>query len=219
MQNVLVDAVQASAFKCTQCAAELTDFLSQQVCPQCGAPQRLKREEDYFSVLGIDQQFRPDLRELERRFYQVSRALHPDRFTTAQSEAKAISLERMSFLNSAYQTLKTPALLRDYRLEKEEVRVSKDSSIPMDLAEAWFEIQDLVMEQSVGREARLSAFQEQLATLQTQGEAELVELEKSHNQNHSRTLLEQIAQKIQKQSYLQSLQKDVERIKKNAHSN
>ena len=79
-------------------------------CPRCAKIQPLARTEDYFSLLGLPRQFTIAPGELEDRFRERSRKLHPDRFARAQPRERRLSLERATRLNDAYR------YLRDWRL-------------------------------------------------------------------------------------------------------
>jgi molecular chaperone HscB len=220
MRSVPVVAVLVSPHKCVHCATRLEDFISQHVCPQCGMPQPVLATDDYFEAFGVDRRFAQDRAFLEKRFYELSRALHPDKFSNASAEAKNNSLERMSFVNQAYGTLKHPGQLRDYLLKIEGTPLSSTKlTMPMELAEAWFEIQDLLTEDAAGAVKRLADFEGELGRLQAEVERELNSLENKYDQTLAAPVLAELSHKIQRQSYLKSMDRDVERIKKNAHSN
>jgi molecular chaperone HscB len=72
--------------------------------------QPVGRREDYFSLLGLPREFALDVSELERRFRERSRLLHPDRFARAEPRERRLSLEHATRLNDAYR------YLRDWRL-------------------------------------------------------------------------------------------------------
>src|SRR6476620_11048898 len=102
MQSVPVVADPVSRHKCAHCHQEQEGPQAQHVCVQCGTPQPLLDSETYFTALGVPKKFNLDHAEVEKRFYEISRALHPDRFTNADIQSRVLSLERMSFLNRAY---------------------------------------------------------------------------------------------------------------------
>ena len=64
---------------------------------------------DHFAVLGLPRRFEIDLKDLERRFREISLQVHPDRFAQAAARDRRISLERSTSLNDAYRTLRDPA--------------------------------------------------------------------------------------------------------------
>lgn len=198
------------------------DILGLHVCPACGRPRPLSGQEDYFSVFGLPRRFGIDAGELERRFYRVSRVLHPDRFTTAEPEARRISLERMSLLNQAYRTLRNPDDLRDYILGLEGIRADAEGKgrIPEELAESWFELQDALADDPSEAEPRLRLFEEELRALQEVQERKLARIEREIDGEkdsgrgeapHSR--YEELFRVARERSYLKSMERDVERIR------
>jgi molecular chaperone HscB len=88
-------------------------------CPQCTKVLSLGRQGDYFSFLGVPRRLRVDGAELERRFRSLSRQFHPDYFYNASPAERRASLERASYLNDAYRTLKQPIARIAYLLELE----------------------------------------------------------------------------------------------------
>ena len=204
---------------CAHCnQLPLDTFSAKHVCPSCGLPQPLSLSEDYFSVFGLLRRFGVDRSLLEKRFYELSRLLHPDRFSTVASDVKMLSLARMSLVNQAYGVLKYPNSLRDYLLKLEGIHTPK-ASIPVNLAETWFEIQDL---QSENVEAALQAaleFERELNQVKIDVENHLLNLERQYDLEISHEMLDKIAVLTQDLAYLSSMQKDVERMKKNAYSN
>ena len=84
-------------------------------------PQPVRAEEDLFTALGLTRRFEVHLEDLEKRYYEISRLLHPDRFASAK-EANRNSTERMSLVNQGYATLKSPLRLRDYLLTLEKIQ-------------------------------------------------------------------------------------------------
>ena len=72
---------------------------------------------DHFETLGLPRRFAVDLPDLERRFREQSREVHPDRFATASPPERRAALERSTALNDAYRTLKDPLRRATYFLE------------------------------------------------------------------------------------------------------
>lgn len=173
----------------------------------------MRASEDYFSVFGVSPAFGQDASLLQKRFYETSRALHPDRFSTGRAEWRARSLERMSFVNEAFRTLRDPALLRDYVLKLEGV--SKPSvGAPVELSESWFEIQDLLLEDPEKAQASLEKFAGDLSALKTRFEDELGQLERElDDSGFAREGLQRLARKMQEMSYLKSMERDLERVR------
>jgi curved DNA-binding protein CbpA len=71
---------------------------------------------DYFEVFGLDRKLCLDLDDLQRRFYSLSRELHPDRYTRATPAERTRALEASAVLNDAYRTLRDPVARAGYLL-------------------------------------------------------------------------------------------------------
>jgi molecular chaperone HscB len=95
-------------------------------CPQCTKILTLGRQGDYFSFLEVPRKLNLDLADLEQRFRALSRQFHPDYFYNAPPAERRASLERSSYLNDAYRTLKQPIARIAYLLELEGVWTAVD---------------------------------------------------------------------------------------------
>src|SRR6187549_596820 len=116
-------------------------------CPQCTKILTLGRQGDYFSFLGVPRKLKLDLADLEQKFRTLSREFHPDYFYNAAPAERRASLERSSYLNDAYRTLKQPTTRIEYLLELEGLAAGgsersgaggpnvKDTKVPPSLLE------------------------------------------------------------------------------------
>jgi molecular chaperone HscB len=85
-------------------------------CPQCSQILSVGRHGDYFAFLGLPRRLNLDTADLERRFRELSRQFHPDYFYNATPAERRASLERSSYLNDAYRTLRHPVSRLEYLL-------------------------------------------------------------------------------------------------------
>ena len=85
-------------------------------CPQCSQILTIGRHGDYFAFLGVPRRLNLDASDLEQRFRTLSRQFHPDYFYNATPVERRASLERSSYLNDAYRTLKNPIARVEYLL-------------------------------------------------------------------------------------------------------
>jgi molecular chaperone HscB len=97
-------------------------------CPQCTKILALGRHGNFFAFLGVPRKLNLDAADLERRFRALSRQFHPDYFYNASPAERVASLERSSYLNDAYRTLKQPISRIAYLLELEGVLTAADHS-------------------------------------------------------------------------------------------
>ena len=90
-------------------------------CPSCSKILTIGRQGDYFSFLGLPRKLNLDVAAVEQQFRVLSRQFHPDYFYNATPTERRASLERSSYLNDAYRTLKQPASRVAYLLDVEGV--------------------------------------------------------------------------------------------------
>jgi len=88
-------------------------------CPQCTKILSLGRHGDYFSFFGLPRKLNIDAADLEQRFRALSRQFHPDYFYNAEPAERRASLERSSYLNDGYRTLRQPIARAEYLLQLE----------------------------------------------------------------------------------------------------
>ena len=92
--------------ECRNCGAGAP--VDEHFCPQCSRILALGRHGDYFAFVGLPRKLLIDPQDLERRFRELSRKIHPDYFYNASPAERLASLERSSYLNDAYRALKNP---------------------------------------------------------------------------------------------------------------
>jgi len=208
-----VAAVPASrhnpAIRCASCGQGLEGELSPHVCAACGDPQPPPAgAPDYFDVFETPRKFTQDLAVLEKRFYRWSRALHPDRFATRAADLRERSLARMSLLNDAWQTLKNPDMRREHLLSLEGVQAPK-TSMPLDLAGEWFELQDSLMENPAEAKKPLVEFEAVLERRSAELNEGLLQFEARWDAQGSRLSLDTIALSVHARNTVDALRRDV----------
>lgn len=61
---------------------------------------------DPFTLLDLPKRFDLDAQEIDARYRELSRVLHPDRFAGASASERRMSLEKAVEVNEAYRTLR-----------------------------------------------------------------------------------------------------------------
>lgn len=113
------------------------------VCGACDAPRPLDPQADLFAVLGLPRRLTVARDDLEGRYLDASRAVHPDRHQTAEEQARALSLAASAAVNRAYRTLRDPVERGRYWLELHGDPLGRDNNaVPPSLAELVFETQE-----------------------------------------------------------------------------
>ena len=111
-------------------------------CPQCSHILSLGRHGDYFAFLDIPRKLNFDVADLERRFRALSRQFHPDYFYNATPAERRASLERSSYLNDAYRTLRDPISRVEYLLGLEGFAPRDGAQMPARLLEEVFALNE-----------------------------------------------------------------------------
>ena len=124
-----------------------SDIGGEYFCGQCVKVQPLSKDIDYFTCLGLPRKLSIDTASLESKFYELSRAFHPDFYEGKSEMERAVSLANSAVLNQAYRTLKDPILRVEYLLRL-EAGAAKDipGKAPADLFETILEIQEYLEE-------------------------------------------------------------------------
>jgi molecular chaperone HscB len=142
MSQAAIDRAGADA--CGRCGAPRDGM---PYCVACDALQPLARDADHFQVLGLPRGLAVDGAELERRYHEASRRVHPDRHQTAGPAAQALSIEASAAVNRAYRTLRDPVGRGRYWLELHGEALGQDNNrVPPELAALVFDVQERVAE-------------------------------------------------------------------------
>src|SRR5919201_10131 len=134
----------SSMLECRNCGAGAP--VDEHFCPQCSRILALGRHGDYFTFLGLPRKLLIDQTDLERRFRDLSRKFHPDYFYNASSAERLASLERSSYLNDAYRTLRNPIARIEHLLAIEGLPSARSeegtAKVPPSLLEEVFALNE-----------------------------------------------------------------------------
>jgi molecular chaperone HscB len=81
--------------------------------------------DDPFATLSIEPRFDIDLRAVEQRHRDLSRALHPDKFVGAPANERRLALSRAIEVNEAYRVVRDPIKRAEALLRRAGVRVGE----------------------------------------------------------------------------------------------
>ena len=136
--------LQMARSMCWHCQSEVS---GEYFCERCVKVQPVSKETDYFTCLGFPRRLTIDPQELEAKFYELSRAFHPDFYQNKSETEQAISLSNAATLNTAYRTLRDPIQRAEYLVDLEAGSVKEiRTSPPADLFEEILELQEILEE-------------------------------------------------------------------------
>src|SRR3954447_26528098 len=97
---------------------------------------------NYFDFFGLPHKLNLDGKDLESRFYALSKQWHPDRFARASQEQRRVSENATATLNDGYRTLREPVARAEYLLRENgfDIGEQKSGNVPPELLEEVFEL-------------------------------------------------------------------------------
>jgi molecular chaperone HscB len=97
---------------------------------------------NYFEFLGLPRSLGIDAKDLEKRFYALSRTLHPDLHSRKSPGEREQAEQSTAVLNDAYRTLRDPIARAEYLLGLEGFDTGEQGSkdVPPELLEEVFEL-------------------------------------------------------------------------------
>jgi molecular chaperone HscB len=109
-------------------------------CPRCKALR--PPVHDYFEFFELPRNLALDAKELEKRFYALSRQLHPDHYSRKDPREREYSLHATAVLNDAHRTLRDPIARAQYLLKIEGFDIGEQGAkdVPPELLEEVFEL-------------------------------------------------------------------------------
>jgi molecular chaperone HscB len=116
---------------------------------------------DYYALLDLDPRYDLDPGELERRYLERSRAVHPDRFVGAPASQRLAALQQSMQLNDAYKTLKQPGSRAEYLLGRRGVTIGDNEILDPTFLMEVLELREELAEARHDRDAaRLRALEQ-----------------------------------------------------------
>jgi len=219
----------ASTLECRNCGAGAP--VDEHFCPQCNRILAVQRFGDYFSFFGVPRQLNLDAGDLEQRFRDMSRKFHPDYFYNAPPAERLASLERSSYLNDAYRTLRNPVSRIEHLLAIEGLPPTRheDSAVkvPPALLEEVFALNEELDEIRELREsgsadgpalaARLAAARKPIERKRDEHERELQELSARWDAQEGgdpavrKATLQTLRERLLERTYINNLLATIER--------
>ena len=176
---------------------------------------------DFYDFFGIDRKLNVDEDELQKRFYELSRQWHPDRFSRRSPQERAQALEATAILNDGYRTLRNPVRRAEYLLKEEGFPIGEQRSkdVPPELLEEVFELNMMLEELKEGEDSarpQLEAAKQNFAGLRDGVDRELEALFNKYDAAESQSetakqALHEIRGVLNRRRYIENLLRDVDR--------
>ncbi len=177
---------------------------------------------DSYEIFGIPKSLNLSLDDLQKRFYELSRQLHPDRFMQKPEAERQRALDMSSALNDAYRTLKDPIKRAQYLLSLEgfDIGEQRSKDVPPELLEEVFELNMALEEMRGGDDSarpQLEAAEKNFGKMLAASDEELAALFVKYDGAESRDVLTQVRNVLNRRKYISNLVTEVQKTLETSH--
>ena len=176
---------------------------------------------NFYEFFGIDRKLKVDNDDLQKRFYELSRQWHPDRFGRKSAGEQAQALEATAILNDGYRTLRDPIKRAEYLLTEEGFPIGEQRSrdVPPELLEEVFELNMVLEELKSGEESarpQLESAKASFSAMRGEIDTELEKLFAKYDaadaqSETAKQALHEIRGVLNRRRYIENLIRDVDR--------
>jgi len=159
---------------------------------------------NYYDFFEIPHHLSLDLKDLEQRFYALSRKWHPDRFARAAAGERQQALDASAILNDGYRVLRDPIQRANYLLKENGFDIGEQQSkeVPPELLEEVFEL-NMALEESDAD--AIAEARKKFEQMQARIDDELTGKFREYDANPSREALQQVRGLLNRRKYVSNL--------------
>ncbi|KAI3443356.1 hypothetical protein Pfo_000021 [Paulownia fortunei] len=140
----------AEKFHCWNCGAEAENATTFLFCQPCHSVQPVNESIDYFQIFGLGREYKVEVEELEKKYKDWQKKLHPDLVHSKSQREREYAAEQSARVIDAYRTITDPLLRAIYIVKLDGVLVDEEERIAdpellaevMELREAVEEAED-----------------------------------------------------------------------------
>lgn len=171
---------------------------------------------NYYDFFELEHKLDLDLKDLEKRFYALSRKYHPDGYTLKSRAEQIYALDATAILNDAYRTLREPLARAEYLLKENGFDIGEQGSknVPPELLEEVFELNMALEELRGGDDAarpQLEAARDKFIGMRETIDNELAEKFRGYDRARDRDVLAEIRGLLNRRRYVRNLVNEVEK--------
>ncbi|XP_075983666.1 iron-sulfur cluster co-chaperone protein HscB-like protein, mitochondrial [Anticarsia gemmatalis] len=179
LRNLILNHVIKNAYKhqirlaCWSCGKDVKNTESHLFCGNCKVLQEPDKKNNYFNIMGVKETYDLDETELAKKYKELQKYLHPDKFANREQKEQEISAQYSSLVNEAYKTLLEPLARGVYmlRLRGKEIpeNTEVDQQFLMKIMEKNEEVENAkskeeIMELNQENKALMKDLQKQVST-------------------------------------------------------
>jgi molecular chaperone HscB len=168
---------------------------------------------NYFDFFGLPHKLNIDGKDLESRFYELSKQWHPDRFARGTPDERRTSEIATATLNDGYRTLKDPVARAEYLLKEHGLDGGgqRSNTAPPELLDEVFDLNSALEEELDNSRTELQRFREKFLQMNADLDKELVAQFVLYDEFDNRANLEAVRGILNKRKYISNLVQKVEK--------
>jgi len=165
--------------------------------------------QNYFELFEIPVSYDVDVNQLQHRYRDLQKAVHPDKYANASSQERRISMQQTSLINQALHTLKHPVERAVYLLQLKGIDFTMDNETTMDAA--------FLMEQMEMREKLESMRQQQdplteLDIMRTDARSKMSALAEKFKQAYQSDELDDAREIVRKLQFMNKAKNEIDEL-------
>ncbi len=166
--------------------------------------------QDFFAFLDLPRNLAIDPKELEKKFYALSRQLHPDMHSRRSQAEREQAEESTAILNDAYRALRDPVTRAEYLLKLEGFDIGEQTTkdVPPELLEEVFEL-NMALEELRGGDAdalpQLAAARERFENMRGEIDSEMQRTFAKWDASRGREALQSLRGLLNRRRYITNL--------------
>ncbi len=170
----------------------------------------------YFEFFGLEPKLSLDPGQLQKRFYELSKLLHPDRYQRKSPAEQQYSQDATALLNDAYRVLRDPLQRAEYVLKQAgfEIGEQRSKDVPPELLEEVFELNMALEEMRDGDASarpQLEQARDKFHAMRDQIDARLKTLFAAYDAVPGKETLGEIRSVLNRRRYIRNLVNEVEK--------
>ncbi|MDA0795733.1 MAG: Fe-S protein assembly co-chaperone HscB [Proteobacteria bacterium] len=164
---------------------------------------------DFFAVFSIAPVWDVDLNDLGVRYRKLQQEFHPDRYATKSDIERRVAVQASSFINQAFDTLKSPLKRAHYLLTLKGTDVDQETHITSD---AVFLMQQIELRETLSDISNKENPLQSIATLRIGVESTYSELQSEFQRQYESELFDDAFNAMVKMQFFAKLLVEIEQL-------
>ncbi|WP_353570618.1 co-chaperone HscB [Candidatus Albibeggiatoa sp. nov. BB20] len=136
---------------------------------------------DFFTLFNLPIQFELNVQSLTKRYQELQRTVHPDKFADAPERDRRLALQQAAHINEAFNTLKIPLSRGRYLLQLKGIDTQEQQNTVMDTT---FLMQQMDLRETLATVKQIDALNDFLNELEQQTQTLTTQLKQQFIDEH-----------------------------------